>query len=228
MHIMRDISAFLERIEEEKAWGESYPLLQTGKLPLDGFSFKSYPPFSEKATILGFEIKLLCMISALDTTNENIVEVCDIWNLLKLQTKEAIFFSNYYINRQSQLTAYIVYDLRRFVDQAISMTWMLTQDLPISKVKIDSIGKYLDDPTFTVYDEFEEFLRLLNNISNTFKHSVVNDMTMVVGRDEPCVYAFDASNNKHLDSPQMQGITLRELVDKFNAFYKKAISEIMS
>ena len=40
-----------------------------------------------------------------------------------------------------------------------------------------------------------EFLRLLNDISNAYKHSFVNSELMLVGRDEPGVYALELKWN---------------------------------
>ena len=71
----------------------------------------------------------------------------------------------------------IVFHLRRAVDDMISLVWMMNEwehGKKVVKVEIDSIGKYLSKKNrkMRCFDRNVGFLNILNNISNSYKHSV--------------------------------------------------------
>ena len=215
-------TTYLEKIATERAWFYKYTLIQTGKTPSENFNCNILPQLSTKAVDYGFTVKLLNMISGLDITNENIVLVNDIWTMLQTNDSQTIVFNTYYWAKLNQLCAYIVYDIRHFVDQIIAMTWVLTQAEPFVNVKVDCIGAYLHDSKFTLFDNHILFLQQLNDISNAYKHSISNDMASLIGRDEPCIFALDGNHNKNVFNPKVYGISLKDLVASFNSFYKDA------
>lgn len=216
------VIAYFEKIATERALFSKYTLIRNGKTPSENLNYNMLPKLSAKAEEYGFTLKIVNMISSLDITNENIVLVNDIWTMLCTHNSQTIVFNTYYWTKLNRLSAYIVYDIRHFVDQIIAMAWILAQSEPFSKVKVDCIGAYLHDSDFSLFDEHLSFLQQLNDISNAYKHSISNDMTSLIGRDEPCVFALDGNHNKNVFNPQMYGISLRELITLFNSFYQTA------
>lgn len=216
------VISYFEKIARERDLFSKYTLIQTGKTPSENFNCNILPKLSEKATEYGFTVKLLHMISSLDITNENIILVNDIWTMLRANSSQTIVFNTYYWTKLNQLCAYIVYDIRHFIDQIIAMTWILNQSEPVTKVKVDCIGEYLYDSEFSLFDKYLSFLQQLNDISNAYKHSLSNDMTSLIGRDEPCIFALDGNHNKNIFKPKLYGISLKDLVASFNSFYKDA------
>lgn len=218
----QNVISYCEKIAREIDLFSKYTLIRTGKTPSENLNCNILPKLSTKAEECGFTIKLLNMISSLDITNENIILVNDIWTMLRANDSQTIVFNTYYWTKLNRLCAYIVYDIRNFVDQIIAMAWILDQSEPFAKVKVDCIGAYLHDSKFSLFDSHISFLQQLNDISNAYKHSISNDMASLIGRDEPCIFALDGNHNKNVFNPQMYGIALRELITLFNLFYKDA------
>ena len=212
---------YLDRIVKEQFVLESHVHIQTGKTPSENMNYSLLPKLSQAAKEYGFEIKLISMICSLDVVNENIIFANNIWNMINNKDIQTLLFSTYYFTKLNRTLDHIVYDIRHFVDQAISIVWILSQPNPVTRIMVDSIGSYLNDSNFTPFDKYIPFLQQLNDISNAYKHSIPNDMLMVLGKNEPCIYALDANHNKDIFHPQMYGISLSELVVSFNSFYKR-------
>jgi hypothetical protein len=71
------------------------------------------------------------------------------------------------------------------------------------------------------------FLNLLNEVSNAYKHSFVNSDLMLIGRDEPGVYALSLKdNNLDKNKPKLHNIRFAELVTRFDAFYQAAFAQL--
>lgn len=223
MYDLQGIAAYLKKVSTEKELFKKYALIQNGKMPSEDLNCSIIPKLSKKAIEYGFMPKLVNMICSLDITNENIIIANDIWAMLQVNSDKTNIYHMYYWTKMNQSCAHIVYDIRHFVDQIIAMAWILTQTESFEEVKVDSIGLYLNDSTFSLFDKHNSFLRQLNNISNAYKHSISNDMATLLGRDEPCIFALDGNHNKNIFKPQMYGISLRELVISFNSFYKDSL-----
>jgi hypothetical protein len=120
----------------------------------------------------------------------------------------------------------IVYWLRKTADELIGIIQILCTRMETgayqSKVDPDSIGDLLkakDSLAGVILKEHISFLELLNNASNAYKHSLINSQWGRYGRDEPCVLALGLKYNDLLKNrPQPIGITLRLMVEQFDAF----------
>lgn len=87
----------------------------------------------------------------------------------------------------------IVFHLRRAVDDMISLVWMMNEwehGKKVVKVEIDSIGKYLSEKNrkMRCFDRNVGFLNILNNISNSYKHSVYQTILPLIGEKEAGFY----------------------------------------
>lgn len=89
----------------------------------------------------------------------------------------------------------IIYHLRRAVDDMISIVWTQNQfenEKYVSKVEIDSIGRYLNQKKVELdcFDECTDFLKIINDISNSYKHSVYQTVQTLISQEEPTFYVF--------------------------------------
>ena len=121
--------------------------------------------------------------------------------------------------------------MKHFVDDIIAVCWVLKQSKIVENVEVASIGTYLKrynagNHTFNDFDNFVGFFTLINDIENAYKHHIPNNMTMIKGRDEACIYAFYSPQNKNFLHPQLKGVSLSNLVDQFNEFYKFSFTVI--
>lgn len=112
-----------EKVKQQKGWIEKYPLIKTGKVPIENFNDKVLPKLSKKAVDYGFQILLIQLVAELDITNENIVEYCDLWK--EIRTKSGRFLiENSYLNfKESHLGKSIVHDLKHFADMMIATVY---------------------------------------------------------------------------------------------------------
>jgi hypothetical protein len=125
-------------------------------------------------------------------------------------------------------TEQIIYWLRKITDEFISLIYLLKQfkinGIYPDKIKISSIGALLNslkNDNELLYDDVNkhvEFLSLLNDISNGFKHSILNAQTHNYrGVDEPVVFALVAFNDS-VNIPKFHQVSLRYLLSSFNDF----------
>lgn len=223
------VEEFTRKINQEKAFFDRYTLIKTGKLPSENFNAKLHPKLSEKAKEFGFELKFFNMILQLDSTNENIIEANEIWHRIHSNDPHVLIFNSYLHAKILALNSYIIHDMKHFADDIIAMTWMLKQEQPFDDICVSSIGQCYSDekrPKLIEFDEYMDFLLFLNDFDNAYKHSYANNATMLLGRDEPCIYALYSKKNKKYKSPAIMGMSLAKLVENFNAFYTLAMKTI--
>ena len=216
-----------EKVKQQKGWIEKYPLIKTGKVPIENFNDKELPKLSKKAVDYGFQILLIQLVAELDITNENIVEYCDLWK--EIRTKSGRFLiENSYLNfKESHLGKSIVHDLKHFADMMISIVWTLSQEDVVTKVEIDGIGKYLKNKkSLGCFSEYVDFLTVLNEMDNTQKHAVTNQMGMLIGRDEPCFHCIDSNHNKDIWHVGVKNVSVAQTIEQFNSFYKFSMDKI--
>lgn len=211
---------YLQQLETEREWFQKYCLIETGKLPSESMNVKFLPKLSPKAEAFGLTAKMINMILSLDSANENIVEAYHIWELGKNIAPETLIFNTKLWRKRNSLNSYIIQEIRRFIDDAISICWVLSQQGTVQKIEIDSIGSYLKKRNvYKEFDDFYVFFTLVNNISNAYKHSFSNNMETRVGREEPYICALDSNRNKEVFAPYLIEVSLRELISDFNCFY---------
>lgn len=216
-----------EKVKQQKGWIEKYPLIKTGKVPIENFNDKVLPKLSKKAVDYGFQILLIQLVAELDITNENIVEYCDLWK--EIRTKSGRFLiENSYLNfKESHLGKSIVHDLKHFADMMISIVWTLSQEDVVTKVEIDGIGKYLKNKkSLGCFSEYVDFLTVLNEMDNTQKHAVTDQMGMLIGRDEPCFHCIDSNHNKDIWHVGVKNVSVAQTIEQFNSFYKFSMDKI--
>lgn len=128
----------------------------------------------------------------------------------------------------------IAYFLRVTTDELISLCYLLYEHTRSGSypthLKVDSIGGLLnmlrheshEDVEFCqIFFEFEDWLNTINNVTNAYKHSFINSDINVIGRNEPCVPVLSLpKNNLNKHEVSFYCLSLAELIDGFNRFYK--------
>ena len=136
-------------------------------------------------------------------------------------------------------TETIIYWLRKSADDYVSLSY-LTYYLYIKKqgvgqFVIDSIGSLLygrkDLEVQAVlkeaFDKHLHSLNILNEVSNTFKHSFAHHEVMhLIGKDEPTVIELNTNKNDFTKPLKYNSYSLRWIVQNYTAFYLDAESQI--
>jgi hypothetical protein len=140
---------------------------------------------------------------------------------------------------------HVISDLRMILDEIIALLYILEKraddgDYP-DTIDIDSIGTLLDklDKGEQKYLQFfkshQNFLKLVNDITNTYKHSFINDHILFFRQlDVPTVYAIKSAKYKNRNKfdkneNKLISIPLEEVITEFNqmfADYRTLIKKI--
>ena len=117
----------------------------------------------------------------------------------------------------------VIYFIKRTVDDMICLIYILDYNFP-EKIEIDSIGKLLsnrvDKNLKYLKEEYKDFLTLLNNLANSYKHSFINydKAYTAMGRDEPCILSVSLQRNNLNNPMEFSSIALNEIVGKSQKF----------
>lgn len=76
------------------------------------------------------------------------------------------------------------------------------------------------------FSEYVDFLTVLNEMDNTQKHAVTNQMGMLIGRDEPCFHCIDSNHNKDIWHVGVKNVSVAQTIEQFNSFYKFSMDKI--
>ena len=215
-----------EKVKQQKEWLEKYPLIKTGKVPIENFNVRLLPKLSQKAVDYGFHILLMELITELDITNERIVDFFELWREKHENSGNVFVINNYIYTKERCLGKNIVHDLKHFADMMISIVWTLSQKDMVKAIEIDCIGKYLNQRSFRCFDEYHDFWDTLNKMDNVQKHAITNQITQVIGKDEPCFYCVDSNHNKDIWHVDVKIVSVSKTIEQFNAFYKFSMDKI--
>lgn len=192
------------------------------------------PEFSGSENWGNLGSKFSFIFSRLDYLNDTLVSICEKVEIYNVNFKER----NGLTSKKTKITPYIeiihvMSDLRMIVDELIALLYIVEKrkvlgDYP-SKIEIESIGNLLgkwnekkfDDVKFFI--DYKDFLKNVNDITNTYKHSFINDHIVFYRQlDKPTVYAirnfngeFDKQKNK------LVAIPLENIVNDFNKMFKE-------
>ena len=222
-----ELRRFEEKINNEKILFEKYPHIKNGKLISDNMHINLIPKFKqEDKHNFNLEIKYINLISGLSITNENIVNSFQLWDKIHNNNDELLMYNSYNFIKLYKLNEYIISDIKKFIDEAISTICCIKQNKNLNKITIDSIGKLKTDlkkqqPQLLEFKEFEGYFEIINDICNSHKHSFTNNLEYIIGRDENCVTAIYSKKNINLTKPKLYVVKLEDIINDFNNFYEK-------
>ncbi len=178
--------------------------------------------------------KVLFIFSRLDYLNDSLVSICEKVEIYNINFKKR----NGLTSKKDIITPYIeiihiMSDLRMIVDELIALLYIVEKrkvlgDYP-KKIEIECIGDLFkkwdgnkfDDVNFFI--DYKVFLKNVNDITNTYKHSFINDHIIFYRQlEKPTVYAirnfnkeFDIHKNKLIVIP------LENIINDFNSMFKE-------
>lgn len=109
-----------------------------------------------------------------------------------------------------------VMHLRKLIDDCISLFCVAKQRFNENGKPLESIGELaMNIEKFPEFEKHLLYLRKVNQLSNSLKHSVVHPMFRI-GRDEPSIYSMHLKKNGSLND---LGESIDILIKDFNDFY---------
>jgi hypothetical protein len=119
----------------------------------------------------------------------------------------------------------VFYWLHKTADEVISLVYILNYfekyDKYPTKINTSCIGDFIKsgDHFDDSLDKHLKLLRILNSVSNAYKHSIMNtQLNAYRGRDEPVVFAYLLKYNDLKNMPQYHNVSLRAVINAFNSF----------
>ncbi|MDX3907463.1 MAG: hypothetical protein QHC78_17370 [Pigmentiphaga sp.] len=168
-------------------------------------------------------LKLMKLIGRIDEANRRLAEVECFWAI----AISPVLHPNA-AERHHYAIEQAIYLMRRAADDLIALIsclsdWKAEGDYP-KRIQVDCIGFLLAEKNapkrLPLYDSHLSMLRLLNEISNAYKHSFVQTDINLIGRDEPVAYALALDYNKLESGVQFFDAPLSSMVGDFTQFYK--------
>lgn len=232
---------YFDRIDYYKEIRKKYNLIDSGKEIGELFNISLANCLNgynhDRLNLLSKYTNIVC---GLDSTNLNIIEIYEIWEKLH---PDSINFHNtlsntYYITRLRKLIEYTIYDFHTYINQIISIVWLIKYPAE-KKFQIYDIGSYLnikrekeqnnikyEHINFNYFDEYFDFIQILNNIFNSNKHSPTNNEQIILGTYEIVVSAIKMRDDTVFKDSKLFVTYFEALVTDFNEFYKYSINLI--
>ncbi len=180
-------------------------------------------------------LKFIKIIQRLDHVNRRILEIQDAFKKRKrILEKEIPDLEP--IPDVEFTTEEIVASLRKVADELVTLLYLKgfyreSNGAYPQNLEVDSVGGFLysEKPYLKeVLSTHRGFLKLLNSISNAHKHSFLNSDHNVEARFEPVVFALDQKHNSLKNHPEFYAVTLKEVIQQFNDFYKESVDQLRS
>ncbi|MFU1909956.1 hypothetical protein ACLQ8Z_09700 [Bordetella hinzii] len=168
-------------------------------------------------------LKLMKLIGRIDEANRRLAESQSFWKI----AITPVIHPNA-AERHHYAIEQAIYLMRRAADDLIALIfclseWQVSGDFP-KEIRIDCIGRLIDDRNAAtlpaLYEPHLSMLRLLNEISNAYKHSFIQTDINLIGRDEPVVYALGLDYNKLKSGAAFFNASLSSMVTDFTRFYR--------
>lgn len=226
---LEEIKKLLDEFYNEYESNDSIILIDTGKNIYENFNTALLPNFNNfNYPYANLEIKYMRLICDLDITNQFIKELYFIWKQITTNSKLFIHYNTYLFTKLQKLNQYIIFDLKHFVDETISTIWILYNHPQDDSILICDTGDYLKDGNkeFKILDKYRDFFQELNDLFNSYKHSYLDNLSLALGKLEPCFTAIWSKNKKLLSSEKFICISVSHILTEFNQFYKESFKII--
>lgn len=192
------------------------------------------PVFSASKYWGNLSSKVSFIFSRLDYLNDTLVSICEKVEIYNINFKKR----NGLTSKKVKIAPYIeiihvMSDLRMIIDELIALLFIVEKrkvlgDYP-NRIDIECIGDLLgkwnenkfDDVSF--FTNYKVFLKNVNDITNTYKHSFINDHIIFYRQlEKPTVYAIRNFNKEFdLHKNKLIAIPLEEIVNDFNNMFKE-------
>lgn len=203
---------------------KNIPQISTGKQPKQHFNVVHMLPLPADTPFGNLALKYTQIILRADHVNLLVREVFKSYTRAKASDDGTI-------THHLLLAEELVYWLRKTADELIALVHIIGERQSAGvypeRISPDGIGPLLALQEIPAWAQAHcDFLRLLNEISNAYKHSFINSDAMLVGKDEPGVYALSLQRNDLKRVTQLHNIRVAELVVQFDAFFQAAVADL--
>ncbi|MEH2011304.1 hypothetical protein [Nostoc sp.] len=207
----------------------SVPQINTGKHPQQFLNVSQILPLPSDTPFGNFALKYLKIVSRIDQVNSLIQ---DVFSSFSLAHQSQGFDENFF--RHQLIAEEVIYWLRKTADELISLQYVLYIQEQIgqfpTKVEVDCIGLLNHQNTQQTFKEnfaaHLSFLKILNEVSNAYKHSFINSEISSVGTEEPYVFALALKKNDLGNQPKFHSVPFAELVVGFDSFFQDSVEEL--
>lgn len=192
------------------------------------------PEFSASKYWGNLSSKVSFIFSRLDYLNDTLISICEKVEIYNINFKKR----NGLTRKKAKITPYIeiihvMTDLRMILDELIALLHIVEKrkilgDYP-NKIEIECIGDLLgkwdknkfEDVNFFI--DYKVFLKNVNDITNTYKHSFINDHIIFYRQlEKPTVYAIKNFNKEFdINKNKLIVIPLEDIVNDFNTMFKE-------
>jgi hypothetical protein len=130
----------------------------------------------------------------------------------------------------------VVYWLRKTADEIIALACVLeghqrTGKWP-AKIEPDCIAGLLEASCAprieALFAPFRDFLKMLNEVSNAFKHSFMGTEIDFVGAEYPVLYALGLQRNDTAKQPILYSVTFAAVISDFSIFYRDSMKGLQA
>lgn len=163
---------------------------------------------------------LIFMTMTMNITNEKIVKSNELYQMIKNEDKSLFFYNSYTFSKYNNINQSIVHDIKIYCDKLIIATFLLLEDKMVQDLPIESLGAYLNKSNKRhIFKNSEDFLYLINDLDNSFKHSFSNELgENIIGKNDNCIINYYSKNGKNIFNPQIFCVKLDDIINGFNEF----------
>ncbi|WP_219273310.1 hypothetical protein [Pseudomonas sp. Xaverov 83] len=199
-------------------------LVDIGKQPEEPLNVSMLLPLPADTPYGNFQLKWMDMLSRLNEANRQIIISHETWNATIRGDIEDSMKDVFNTHRFA--TEYAVIGLRRIADELVALIWCLEQlattgEYP-SKIKVDCLGhvfKQNYNGPDEIFARHLDLFRTLNDLSNTFKHSVIQSDLARIGADEPLILALNLKGANLESEPVFYNVSLTRLIEGYNQLF---------
>jgi hypothetical protein len=199
-------------------------VLKPYKEQLNAKYILNLPANSDYGNLTLLWMELICRF---ECVNDLIISLYTEFDIMK--NNHLGYYTDNQVHRQKFQTEQIFYWLRKSADEVISLLWVLAHfkrnNHYSSQIEIDSIGKFINNPQALEGDLINHIatLRILNDVSNGFKHSFVNSQIHNHhGSDYPVVFAYTLKYNNLSNQAKFYTLDLRRVLEDYSIFLMEA------
>lgn len=204
------------------------PQVVTGKKPGQRLNLSQILTNLPSDTPFGnLMLKHMKIVDRIDRVNSSIELVFSSYSLARIDDEKEDLM------RHQLITEEIIYWLRKTADELISLQYVLYVQKQAGafprKVEvdcIDSLNNSNQEDFKHLFINHASLLKILNEVSNAYKHSFLNSDISLVGNLEPYVFALSLKRNNLEKQPVFHSCSFRDLIEEFNKFFLNSTEQL--
>jgi hypothetical protein len=184
-----------------------------------------------------FNLKWIEIIQRTNNVNILIKELFQDFCLINTKLSDDLIYDSYIKSsmfyKQKFLTEQIIYWIRKTLDEMISIIYVLeylkTENEYPTQIKIESIGLLIGSEGFIedIKIRHLNLLKIINNISNTYKHSFQNsEIHSHFGEFDPLVFSYGLKKNHLKKEMTFTSYKMEDIIIELNKLIGDLISHI--